>query len=199
MSPSSGGKPQELPLLQLADRAAWEAWLSANHDTAGGAWLKLAKKGSPLATVKQAEAIEEAVCFGWIDGQIRGYDEHFFLQRFTPRRSRSKWSAINRDRARRLIAEGLMKPAGLLEYRAAEADGRLDDAYPSQSTAPVPEDFLAALQQNPDAREFFETLTGTNRYAFLYRLHHVKDAQRRAARIAMYIGILRQRRTLAGE
>lgn len=199
MSPRSGAKQRDLPLLQLADRAAWETWLGANHDTAEGAWLMLAKKGSPEATVKQAEAIEEAVCFGWIDGQIRAHDEHFFLQRFTPRRPRSKWSAINRDRVERLIAEGLMKPAGLREYRAAESDGRLDDAYPSQSTAPVPADFQTALQQNPAAREFFETLAGANRYAFLYRLHHVKDPQRRAARIAMYIEVLRQRRTLGGE
>jgi uncharacterized protein YdeI (YjbR/CyaY-like superfamily) len=159
----------------------------------------LAKKGSPEPTVTQAEAIEEAVCFGWIDGQIRGHDENFYLQRFTPRRPRSKWSAINRERARRLIAEGRMKPAGLREYQAAEADGRLDDAYPAQSAAIVPRDFQAALRNNAQAREFFETLTGSTRYAFLYRLHHVKDAQRRAARIAKYIELLSERRTLAGD
>ena len=185
-------------MLQLADRAAWELWLSTNRDSAGGAWLKLAKKGSPEATVAQPEAIEEAICFGWIDGQVRGYDERFFLQRFTPRRPRSKWSAINRERAQRLISEGRMKSAGLREYRSAQADGRLDDAYPSRATATVPADFQAALDQDPRAREFFETLTGSARYAFLYRLHHVKDPQCRAARIAMYIELLRRRRTLSG-
>jgi uncharacterized protein YdeI (YjbR/CyaY-like superfamily) len=199
LSRPRGGNRPELPLLQLRNRAAWEAWLSANHDTADGAWLKLAKKGSPDATVTQAEAIDEAVCFGWIDGQIRGHDEHFFLQRFTPRRPRSKWSAINRERAQRLIAEGLMKPAGLREFRSAEADGRLDDAYPPQAKATVPPDFQAALEQDPTVREFFETLTGSARYAFLYRLHHVKDPGRRAARIARYIDVLRQRQTLAGD
>ncbi len=196
MTPGSSVRRQEVPLVQLADRAAWESWLATNHDSAGGAWLKLAKKGSPEAAVTQAEAIEEAICFGWIDGQVRGYDEHFFLQRFTPRRPRSKWSAINRKRAQRLISEGRMKAAGLREYQSAQADGRLDDAYPSQATATVPADFQAALEQDARAREFFETLTGSARYAFLYRLHHVKDVQRRAARIAMYIELLRQHRLL---
>lgn len=199
MTPRQPPDTRELPLLKLADRAAWEDWLSANHAASAGAWLMLAKKGSPEPTVTQAEAIEEAVCFGWIDGQIRGHDENFYLQRFTPRRPRSKWSAINRERARRLIAEGRMKPAGLREYQAAEADGRLDDAYPAQSAAIVPRDFQAALRNNAQAREFFETLTGSTRYAFLYRLHHVKDAQRRAARIAKYIELLSERRTLAGD
>lgn len=186
----------ELPIVELADRVAWERWLDANHAACAGAWLKIAKKGSPQPTVTQAEAVDEAVRFGWIDGQVRRYDEHFFLQRFTPRRPRSKWSAINRERARRLIDEGSMKPAGLREYRAAEADGRLEDAYPAQSEATVPEDFQAALDQNPEALQFFETLRGSDRYAFLYRLHHVKDPRRRSERIANYIEALSERRTL---
>ena len=188
---------RELPVLELSDRAAWERWLDANHAAAPGAWLKLAKKDSATRTVTQAEAIEEAVCFGWIDGQVRRYDEHFFLQRFTPRRPRSKWSAINRERARRLIADGRMKPAGLREYDAAKADGRLEDAYPAQSRATVPEDFQTALDRHPPARAFFETLTGSDRYAFLYRLHQVRDPRRRAQRIANYIELLSERRTLA--
>jgi uncharacterized protein YdeI (YjbR/CyaY-like superfamily) len=187
---------QQLPVIQLADRAAWERWLSDNHAAAIGAWLKLAKKDAPTPTVTQAEAIDEAICFGWIDGQIRRFDEHFFLQRFTPRRSRSKWSQINRERARRLIADGRMKPSGLRQYAAAEADGRLDDAYPAQSRATVPDDFQAALDRYPRARAFFETLTGSDRYAFLYRLHHVKDPRRRAQRIANYIELLGESRTL---
>jgi uncharacterized protein YdeI (YjbR/CyaY-like superfamily) len=196
LTPRQPPDTRELPLLELAERAAWEGWLSANHGTSPGAWLKIAKKGSPKPTVTQAEAIDEAVCFGWIDGQIRRYDENFFVQRFTPRRPRSKWSALNRERVQRLIAEGRIKPAGLREYRAAEADGRLDDAYPAQSAATVPSDFQAALDHHPEAREFFATLTGSTRYAFLYRLHHVKDAQRRAARIAKYVELLSERRTL---
>jgi uncharacterized protein YdeI (YjbR/CyaY-like superfamily) len=185
-----------LPILELPDRAAWEGWLTEHHDASPGAWLKLAKKASPVRTVTQAEALEEAICFGWIDGQVGRHDEHFYLQRFTPRRPRSKWSAINRDRAQRLVAQGRMKPAGLKEYRAAETDGRLDDAYQPQSNASVPPDFQAALDEHPSAGEFFLTLTGSARYAFLYRLHHVKDPRRRAERIADYIARLSEGRTL---
>ncbi len=185
------------PILELPDAAAWGRWLSVNHARAAGVWLKIAKQGSPQATVTQAEAIEEAICFGWIDGQLARHDEHFFRQRFTPRRPRSKWSAVNRERARRLIAEGRMKPTGLAELRAAEADGRLDDAYAPQSKATVPEDLQAALCEHPEAREFFETLAGAERYKFLYRLHHTKDPKRRADRIANYIDLLSQRKTVA--
>lgn len=187
---------QTLTTLELPDRAAWSRWLDANHARSAGVWLKIAKKGSPRGTVTQAEAIDEAVCFGWIDGQIGRYDTHFYLQRFTPRRPRSKWSAVNRERAERLIAEGRMKPAGLAQFRAAKADGRLDDAYPSQSKATIPEDFEAALREHPDAREFFETLTGAERYRFLYRLHHAKDPKRRAERIADYVELLSERKSL---
>lgn len=187
----------ELPTLELADRAAWARWLGSNHAACAGAWLKMAKKGSPRETVTQTEAIDEAMCFGWVDGQVRRYDEHFFLQRFTPRRPRSRWSAINRERARRLIDAGRMRPAGLRAYRAAEADGRLADAYPAQSQATVPDDFQSALDQHPEARESFETLAGSDRYAFLYRLHHVKDERRRAQRIAMYVEVLSQGKTLS--
>src|SRR4051812_45106056 len=157
---------QELSILELPNGEAWERWLQDNHDSTPGVWLKLAKKGSPTPTVTQAEALEEAVCFGWIDGQVGRYDEHFYLQRFTPRRPRSKWSVINRERAQRLIAEGRMKPAGLREYQAAEADGRLADAYEPQSRATVPADFQEALDGHPTAREFFTTLRGADRYAF---------------------------------
>ncbi|MBV9166201.1 MAG: YdeI/OmpD-associated family protein [Solirubrobacterales bacterium] len=187
---------KELPTLELPDRAAWQRWLIANHASSAGAWLKLAKKGSPRSTVNQSEAIDEAVCFGWIDGQVGGFDEHFFRQRFTPRRPRSRWSAINRDRARRLIGEGRMRPAGLREYEAAQADGRLDDAYPPQSSATVPDDFQRELDKHPAAREFFRTLTGADRYAFLYRLHHTKDPRRRAERIRKYIEVLSEHKTL---
>jgi uncharacterized protein YdeI (YjbR/CyaY-like superfamily) len=186
-----------LPILELPDGPAWARWLGANHARSAGVWLKLAKKGSPKPTLTQGEAIDEAVCFGWIDGQLARHDEHFFLQRFTPRRPRSRWSAVNRERARRLIAEGRMKPAGLAQYQSAEADGRLGDAYAPQSKATVPEDFQVALHEHPEANEFFETLGGAQRYKFLYRLHHTKDPQRRAERIAHYIELLSRHETLA--
>ncbi len=186
---------QDLPILELPDSAAWASWLDANRSA--GVWLKIAKKGSPKTTVTQAEAIDEAICHGWIDGQLRSHDEHFFLQRFTPRRPRSRWSAVNRERARRLIAEGRMTSAGLAAYQAAEADGRLADAYAPQSKATVPEDLKAALHEHPEANEFFRTLGAVERYRFLYRLHHTRDPKRRAERIAHYIELLSQRRTLA--
>ena len=187
---------QGLPILELSDQDAWARWLDEHHASTPGVWLKLAKKGAPVTTVSQAQALEEAICFGWIDGQVGRHDEHFYLQRFTPRRPRSKWSAINRERAERLIADGRMQPAGLREYQAAAADGRLEDAYEPQSRATVPPDLQAALDSAPGAAEFFATLTGSDRYAFLYRLHHVKDRDRRAKRIADYIERLSAGRTL---
>jgi uncharacterized protein YdeI (YjbR/CyaY-like superfamily) len=189
--------PRDLPTVELPDRPAWARWLDANHAASEGVWLKIAKRGCPTATVTRAEAIDEAICFGWIDGQLGRHDEHFFLQRFTPRRPRSRWSAVNRERAQRLIDEGRMKPAGLGEYRAAEADGRLADAYAPQSRATPPEDFEAALREHPEADEFFHTLGSAERYRFLYRLHHTKDPGRRADRIAHYVELLSQRKTLA--
>ncbi len=187
---------QDLPIVEAADRQRWRSWLEANHASSGGAWLKFAKKGSPTATVSYAEALEEALCYGWIDGQVRRFDEHFYLQRFTPRRARSKWSENNREKATRLIADGRMKPAGLAQVEAARGDGRWDAAYPAQGSATVPEDFQRALDQNPGAQAFFATLTGSARYAFLYRLHHVARPEARAKRIAGYIEALSAGRTL---
>jgi uncharacterized protein YdeI (YjbR/CyaY-like superfamily) len=188
----------ELPIIEASDQTAWRAWLEANHSSQDGVWLKFAKKGSPTATVSYAEALEEALCFGWIDGQARRHDEHFYLQRFTPRRARSKWSQINREKAERLIADGRMHPAGLAQVEAAKADGRWDAAYPAQSQAQVPDDFARELDANPAAKEFFEALTGSTRYAFLYRLHHVRKPDLRARRIAAYIALLNDRKTLDG-
>jgi uncharacterized protein YdeI (YjbR/CyaY-like superfamily) len=187
----------ELPILDLSNSAAWRRWLGDNHAGSAGVWLKLAKRSAPQPGVMQTDAIEEAVCFGWIDGQVRRHDEHFYLQRFTPRTPRSRWSEINRERAGRLIAEGRMQPAGEAAYRAAQADGRLDDAYAPQSRATVPEDLQEALDQRPQAREFFSTLRGSDRYSFLYRLHACKDPKRRAERIAMYVERLGEGKTLA--
>ena len=188
--------PVEPPLLELADRSAWERWLEQNHESAEGVWLKFAKKGATRATVTQAQAIEVALCFGWIDGQVGAVDEQFYRQRFTHRRARSRWSRINRDRATELIAAGLMRAAGLEEVHRAQADGRWQTAYEPQSAITVPADFQAALDAHPPAAEFFATLSGSDRYAFLYRIGDVKRAETRARRIAQYVELLGQRRTL---
>ena len=188
--------PEEIPVVYVADQREWNRWLEANHRSAGAVWLKLAKKGSPVPTVSYAEAIEEALCYGWIDGQIRAHDGRFYIQRFTPRRPRSKWSRNNREKATRLLAEGRIQTAGLEQIEAAKADGRWDAAYPAQSEATVPDDFQRALNENEKAREFFETLRGSARYAFLYRLHQVTHPDRRAKRIADYIERLSAGRTL---
>ena len=186
----------ELPIVEAADQRAWREWLEQNHASLTGVWLKYAKKGAPARSVSYAEAVEEALCFGWIDGQARGFDEHFYLQRFTPRRPKSKWSQINREKATRLIEAGRMSPAGLAHVEAAKADGRWDAAYPAQSAATVPDDLQAALDENPRAQEFFATLTGSTRYAFLYRLHNVTRPDARARRIAGYVELLNEGKTL---
>jgi uncharacterized protein YdeI (YjbR/CyaY-like superfamily) len=186
---------QDLPILEFPDRNAWERWLEGNHHSARGVWLKIAKKGSASSTVDYAEALEEAIRYGWIDGQKGGYDESHWLQRFTPRGPRSKWSQVNCEKALELIANERMTPAGLAEVEAAQRDGRFDDAYEPQSRATIPGDFQRALDANPDAGEFFATLKGANRYAFLYRLHHVKTADARAKRIARYIEMLSEGKT----
>jgi uncharacterized protein YdeI (YjbR/CyaY-like superfamily) len=187
---------QEIPIVHVADQREWRHWLEANHDSLEAIWLKLAKKGAPTATVTYEEAVEEALCFGWIDGQIRRHDEHFYLTRFTPRRPRSKWSESNRAKVTRLIGERRMHPAGMAQVEAAKADGRWDAAYPAQSQATVPDDFQHALDENEQARTFFETLGSAARYAFLYRLHQVTHPERRAKRIADYIERLSARKTL---
>jgi uncharacterized protein YdeI (YjbR/CyaY-like superfamily) len=187
--------PDEPSLLELPGRSAWERWLEQNHESDEGVWLKLAKKGAPRETVTQPEAIEVALCFGWIDGQVGAVDEHFYRQRFTHRRARSRWSRINRDRATELIAAGLMRPPGLEEVHRAQADGRWQAAYEPQSGITVPPDFQAALDAHPAAAEFFATLSGANRYAFLYRIADAKRAETRARRIAQYVEMLAQRRT----
>jgi uncharacterized protein YdeI (YjbR/CyaY-like superfamily) len=185
-----------LPVLDLPDRDAWGSWLQANHASSAGLWLRLAKKGAPVTSVTHAEALEEAIRHGWIDGQRLANDDHTFLQRFTPRRPRSKWSQINRQKALDLIAEGRMTPAGLEQVRAAQADGRWERAYEPQSRATVPADLLRELDRNPAAKEFFETLTGSRRYAFLYRLHETTRPEARAKRIADYVKLLGDRKTL---
>jgi uncharacterized protein YdeI (YjbR/CyaY-like superfamily) len=186
----------DLPIIELASQTEWRAWLEEHHGSSKGVWLKIAKKAAPATTVTHVEALEEALCHGWIDGQRDRYDEHFFLQRFTPRGPRSKWSQINRESAKRLIASGKMHAAGHAQVRAARADGRWDAAYEPQSTAAVPEDFRRALDQNQPAREFFETLTGVSRYAFLYRISDAKRPETRAKRIAQFVELLAEGKKL---
>jgi uncharacterized protein YdeI (YjbR/CyaY-like superfamily) len=180
----------QLPIVQFADTAAWNKWLEEHHAASPGVWLKIAKKASGIATVNHAEALEEALCYGWIDGQRAPHDESFFLQRFTPRRPRSKWSQVNRDKVIKLIAEGRMKPAGLAQIEAAKQDGRWEAAYAPQSSQAIPEDFQRALEQNPAAYEFFKTLRGTRRYSFLYRIQDAKRPETRARRIEQFVAML---------
>lgn len=180
----------DLPVVPFASRDAWAAWLEERHATSDGLWLKLAKKGSGIDTVTYPQAVEVALCYGWIDGQVRKFDESYWLQRFTPRRTRSKWSKINRQRAIELIEKGEMKPAGLREVERARADGRWDAAYDAQSTAQVPEDLRRALEKNEAAREFFARLNSANRYAILYQIQDAKKPETRARRIAKYVAML---------
>ena len=186
----------ELPIMPFASREAWEAWLEDEHATSEGLWLKLAKKGSGIETVTFVEALDAALCYGWIDSQRNGLDGRFYLQRFTPRKPRSKWSQVNQEKVAKLIEVGRMKPAGLREIERAKADGRWDAAYEPPSTATVPDDLRAELEKNVAAREFFETLDSTNRYAILYRIQDAKKPETRARRIAKYVEMLAEGKKL---
>jgi uncharacterized protein YdeI (YjbR/CyaY-like superfamily) len=184
------------PTLLFASAEDWESWLETQPADSPGLWLKIAKKGCGTPSIDYATALESALCFGWIDGQKRPLDESFWLQRFTPRKPRSRWSKINRDRATALIESGRMRPAGLSEVERARQDGRWDAAYESQSVAAVPEDLQAALDADPRAAEFFATLDSANRYAVLYRVHEAKRASTRAARIEKFVAMLHAHETV---
>jgi uncharacterized protein YdeI (YjbR/CyaY-like superfamily) len=181
--------PDDLPVKPFRTAAAWEKWLAAHRDERG-VWLKIAKKESGVASVTYAQALEVALCHGWIDGQKRGFDERFFLQRFTPRRPRSPWSRINVGHAERLVAEGRMHPAGLREIEAAKADGRWQAAYAGAATMAVPGELAAALAGNRKARAFFEQLDGANRYAFCWRVQAAKKPETRLARAEKFVAML---------
>jgi uncharacterized protein YdeI (YjbR/CyaY-like superfamily) len=189
-------KKPDLPIIPFASRDAWEAWLEEHHTTWDGLWLKIAKQGSGLETVSYAQALEVALCYGWIDGQKASFDDHYWLQRFTPRRARSKWSKVNRQKATELIEKGEMKPAGLKEVERAKADGRWGAAYDAQSTATVPDDLRRELDKNGTAREFFAKLDSRNRYAILYQIQDAKRPQTRARRIEKYVAMLSERKKL---
>jgi uncharacterized protein YdeI (YjbR/CyaY-like superfamily) len=178
-----------LPIHAFRDAAAWEAWLADQPRDCPGLWLKLAKKSAKAPSVGKGEAIDGALIHGWIDGWIHPCDDDWWLVRFTPRRPKSKWSENNRKRAEELSAAGRMKPAGQIQIDAARADGRWDRAYASQGKAEVPDDLAAAFAAKPEARAFFDTLTGANRYAILYRIHDAKKPETRAARIEKFVGM----------
>jgi uncharacterized protein YdeI (YjbR/CyaY-like superfamily) len=180
----------ELEIARFEGPADLEEWLQRNHDSSPGIWLKIAKKGVAEKTVTYAEALELALCFGWIDSQKRGFDTEHFLQRFTPRRPRGRWSRINREKAEALIEAGRMRPAGLAEVEAARADGRWEAAYEGQRTAKVPADLSRELEANPAAAASFAALDGANRYAILYRLQEAKRPETRERRLRKFVAML---------
>ncbi|MBD8880212.1 YdeI/OmpD-associated family protein [Rhodanobacter sp. 7MK24] len=178
------------PTLTFSSQAEWESWLELNGSSAAGAWLRLAKKTAERPTISYAEAVESALCHGWIDGQKKAENEHHWLQRFTPRTAKSIWSKINKAKAEILITAGRMHPTGLREIERAKQDGRWDAAYSSASTSIVPDDLQQALEANKKAKAFFATLDSQNRYAILFRIQNVKKAETRAKKIAGFIEML---------
>lgn len=188
---------EELPQLLLSDAAGWRAWLADHHDDSPGVWLRLAKKGTSEPTsLSYREALDEALCHGWIDGQVRRFDEGTYVQRFTPRRPRSAWSKNNVERVRGLIADGRIAPGGLAAFERARQDGRLADAYPGQASIEVPADLRAALEADPAAMAMFQTLTSQNRYSVLLRISQAKRADTRTRRIERFVAMLARGETL---
>jgi len=185
-----------LPIILFDTQHDWEAWLSEHHAEAGGAWLKIAKKATGASSVTYAEALESALCYGWIDGQKATFDEQYWLQKFSPRRPKSIWSKVNCDKAMALIDSGRMQPAGLRQVESAKADGRWEQAYASQSKMAVPADLQSELDKNPQAQEFFNTLNSVNRYAVLFRIQTAKRAETRSARIQKFVEMLAKHETI---
>ena len=180
----------DLPIVAFADQGQLLAWLDEHGETSQGIRIKFAKKHTGIATVSKAEAVDAALCHGWIDGQLQPFDGDFWLTRFTPRRPRSVWSEKNRERVSELIADGRMTPAGLAQVEAARADGRWDRAYARQSTATVPDDLQAALDADPAAAAHFATVNAANRFAVIYRVNDAKRPETRARRIAQLVAML---------
>lgn len=185
-----------LPIRLFEQPSDWAAWLEEHHADSSGIWLRLAKKASGSVSITYSEALDIALCYGWIDGQKKGYDETSWLQKFTPRRPKSIWSKINREKAQTLIQNGHMKPAGLRAIEQAQHDGRWDAAYDPPSQATVPSDFQAALDKNMEAKAFFASLTRTNRYAILFRIQTTKKAETRSKRIQQFIAMLERHELL---
>jgi len=186
----------ERDILRFDTVDAWEQWLSAHFNTSSGVALQLAKKGSAFSTLSHSEALDVALCHGWIDGVRNTFDDDFFLQTFMPRTKRSTWSQVNRDRVAALIESGRMRAGGQAEIDRAKADGRWDAAYASQKTIEVPEDLAAALAASPSALEFFGRLSSQNRYAILFRTHQAKRPETRARRIVQFVEQLERGETI---
>lgn len=186
----------DLPVIAFASKREFEDWLEAQEPASPGLWLKIAKRKSGIGSVTYEEALDAALCVGWIDGQKRTFDDRHWLQRFTPRKTRSRWSQVNRKRATQLIELGQMRTGGLAEVERAMADGRWDAAYEGQRTITVPEDLQAALQADVEAAAFFATLDSRNRYAILYRIADAKRPETRLARIEKYVAMCRERRLI---
>jgi uncharacterized protein YdeI (YjbR/CyaY-like superfamily) len=182
--------PNDIPMKLFKSREDWTRWLDKNHAKSAGVWMQIAKNTGDRKSVSYAEALEIALCYGWIDGQKKSWDESLWLQKFTPRGPRSIWSKINKAKAEKLIKSGRMQPAGLAAIERAKKAGQWEAAYDSHSTAPVPADFQAALDQNPKAKAFFAKLDSNNRYAMLFRLQTAKLPETRARRIEQFIGML---------
>jgi uncharacterized protein YdeI (YjbR/CyaY-like superfamily) len=177
------------PILAFATQAEWEAWLDAEHAGSDGVWIKFAKKASGVPSVSYAEAVEVALCFGWIDSLTKALDERFYLQKFTPRRARSKWSRVNRDKVEELAKQGRMKPAGIEQVELAKADGRWEAAY-APTSVEVPDDLRAALDASPKAAEFFATLNKSNRFALIYQVEDAKKPETRVRRIEKFVAMM---------
>jgi uncharacterized protein YdeI (YjbR/CyaY-like superfamily) len=181
---------KSLPVILFASQQEWHVWLDKNHSQYKGVWLKHAKKASGLQSISYQEALDEALCYGWIDSQKQAYDNNYFLQKFTPRGRKSVWSKVNVTKVELLTESGLMQPMGLASVELAKEDGRWDSAYDSQSMSTVPDDFQAALNENPKAKQFFETLNKANVYGFCWRVQTAKKPETRQARIEKFIAML---------
>lgn len=187
--------PKDLPVIAFVSPQKWDNWLAKNHTLSNGIWMRIYKKASGKPSLTYAEALDEALCYGWIDGQKKSYDELSWIQRFTPRRARSEWSKINTGHVERLVQAGKMKPAGAKVVEAAKQDGRWDKAYHSSRTMTFPEDFLAALEKNKKAKAFFQTLNKSNLYAMAYRLQTAKRSETRQKRMKLFLDMLNKGQT----
>lgn len=183
-------KSTELPVLPFTSKKKWSAWLARQHEKSSGVWLQLAKKDFGIPSITYEEAVDAALCYGWIDGQKKGYDDKYWLQKFTPRGPKSIWSKINTEKAERLIASGEMQPPGLKAIEAAKSDGRWEAAYASQKNIAIPEDFQAALDQNSNARAYFFNLKSAERYSILFRIQTAGKPETRAKRIQQFVEML---------
>jgi len=183
-------KTTELPIAAFTNKKKWADWLAREHNKSAGVWLQIAKKDSGNPSVSYEEALEVALCYGWIDGQKKGFDDQYWLQKFTPRGPKSIWSKINTEKVERLIANGEMKSAGLKAIELAKQDGRWEAAYASQKNISVPEDFQTALDKNKKAKTFFASLNSVNRYAILFRIHNAKKPETRARKIQQFVEML---------